>query len=167
MAVDLDGLKAGMRRLAAGVTVITTIAPEGGRAGLTATAVTSVTGAPPTLLVCVNRSSRSCPLIAASGIFAVNVLSVRDRAIAGRFAGGIPQEERFLEGDWKRLSTGAPVLETALVAFDCKLAESVEQGSHCVFFGQIEAIHLGDHGHAPLLYGAARYGTFDILPDRH
>lgn len=45
----------GMSGLSASVNVITTMV-DGKPAGFTATAVTSVTDAPPTLLVCLNRS---------------------------------------------------------------------------------------------------------------
>ena len=45
-----------MRRLTSAVTVITT-AHEDRRYGMTATAVTSVSADPPSLLICVNRSA--------------------------------------------------------------------------------------------------------------
>ena len=48
-----DAFKAGMRKLALGVALITSATP-GRRFGLIATAVSSVSASPPTLLVCVN-----------------------------------------------------------------------------------------------------------------
>ena len=55
------------------------IATDGpaGRTGFTATAVTSVSDAPPTLLVCLNRASTSAPRFVANGVFCVNALARR------------------------------------------------------------------------------------------
>ena len=56
MPVEKQAYREAMARLGAAVNVITTDGP-GGRAGFTASAVTSVTDTPPTLLVCANRTN--------------------------------------------------------------------------------------------------------------
>src|SRR5579872_2077682 len=118
---DAEAFRSGMRHLAAHVCLITTSAPGGDRLGLTATAVCSVSADPPTLLCCVNRQIAPFAAIRESGIFAVNVLGVEDRELAERFASEIQGEERFDIGAWTAMSTGAPVLESALATFDCRL----------------------------------------------
>ena len=62
-----------MSRLGAAVHVITTAGP-GGKAGATATAVCSVSDAPPTLLMCLNRRSQTNPAVVENGVFCVNTL---------------------------------------------------------------------------------------------
>src|ERR1700747_2021505 len=62
-----------MRRLGAAGAAITTAGPSG-KSGTTATAVCSVSDAPPTLLVCLNRRSRTNPLVVENGVFCVNTL---------------------------------------------------------------------------------------------
>ena len=52
-----------MSRLGAAVHIVTTAGPAG-MAGFTATAVCSVSDAPPMLLVCLNRKSQGGPIIA-------------------------------------------------------------------------------------------------------
>jgi flavin reductase (NADH) len=112
--------KHAMRRLAAGVTIVTTAGGDG-RAGLTATAVCSLSADPARLLVCVNRDAAPNAAIAASGRFCVNVLALRHRALALRFAGatGVAGDDRFARGKWGKAATGAPVLLDALASFDC------------------------------------------------
>ena len=67
-----------MSHLAAAVNIVTTDG-EAGRAGFTASAVCSVTDTPPTLLVCMNKSSRSYINFVENKVLCVNVLSA-DRA---------------------------------------------------------------------------------------
>ena len=74
MPVPTDDYIAGMRRLAAGVTIVTARLGEV-RAGLTATSVCSLTADPPGLLACVHREADAHALILESGRFAVNVLT--------------------------------------------------------------------------------------------
>ena len=114
-----------MRHLAAHVCLITTVGSNGTRSGLTATAVCSVSPDPPTLLCCVNRQIAPFAAIRESGVFAVNVLGVEDRELAERFAGVIQGEARFETGVWTTQITGAPLLESALATFDCRLTRLV------------------------------------------
>lgn len=160
MAITLDQFRNGMRRLAAGVCLITTRQADGQRSGLTATAVCSVSAEPPTLLVCVNRKNGSYAAIQQAGVFAVNVLAFDDRSLSDRFASPIPGEEKFQQGLWQPLSTGAPVLESALVAFDCRLSEAIEAGSHDILLGRIEAVKVGDTEVQPLMFAQGSYGGF-------
>ncbi|TGD94271.1 flavin reductase [Methylobacterium nonmethylotrophicum] len=141
-----------MRQLAAAVTIVTTI-HEGVRAGMTATAVMSLTAEPPQLGIAVNRSGASCPAIAGSGVFAVNVLRHDQAGLARRFAGadGVKGEERFTEGRWSCPATGSPVLLDGAAAFDCRVVQAIDLSSHVLFVGQVEAI-LAAPAATPLLF---------------
>lgn len=137
-----DSFREGMSRLGAAVTVLTTDGPAG-RHGMTASAVCSVTDTPPTLLVCVNRRNRSHDLFAENGTLCVNVLGPQHQDHAGLFAKS-GTEERFGEAGWTTHATGAPVLADALAAFDCRITERSEVGTHSVFFCEVEEIALSE-----------------------
>jgi flavin reductase (DIM6/NTAB) family NADH-FMN oxidoreductase RutF len=158
MPADRSAFIHGMRQLAAGVTLVTTRSGKR-RAGLTATAVCSVSADPPLLLICVNRQADAHDLIAASGVFAVNVLSAAQRALADRFSGahGLFGAERFEAGTWVELATGAPVLGECLASFDCVLQGSVPAATHSVFLGGVEAVAVRA-GLQPLIYAEGDYG---------
>jgi flavin reductase (NADH)/flavin reductase len=158
-----QSFRSGMRHLAAHVCLITTVSPDGLRQGLTATAVCSVSADPPTLLCCVNRQIAPFAAIRGSGIFAVNVLGVLDRELAERFAGEIQGEARFDIGSWSTLVTGAPLLESALVTFDCRLTRLEEVATHGILFGEIQAIRSRDSNSEPLLYAHGAFGAFTPL----
>jgi flavin reductase (DIM6/NTAB) family NADH-FMN oxidoreductase RutF len=129
---------------------------EGARFGLTATAVASVSADPPRLLVCLNKSGLTHEKVRAAGCFGVNVLAEAQDPVATAFAMKMGSAERFRVGVWGRLETGAPILEGAAAAFDCRIAETSSQSTHTVFFGDVVACaHRA--GQDTLLYGARRY----------
>jgi flavin reductase (DIM6/NTAB) family NADH-FMN oxidoreductase RutF len=68
----------------------------------------------------------------------------------------VAREERFASGQWIALSTGSPVLRSAVVAFDCRVTEVKSVASHDVYFGIVEAIHAGPAG-AALVYHDRAY----------
>ncbi|MDQ2803288.1 MAG: flavin reductase [Pseudomonadota bacterium] len=147
-----------MARFGAAVNVITTDGP-GGRAGFTASAVCSVTDAPPTLLVCANRANDSYPAMKANRVLCVNTLHGGQEAISPIFAGltDHPMEARFASGAWSALTTGAPLLLEAAVAFDCRIDQVVEVGTHDVFFCTVEAVQVGSTHEALIYYGRGYY----------
>ncbi|HVW70575.1 MAG TPA: flavin reductase family protein [Steroidobacteraceae bacterium] len=165
MPIDPDSFKLGMRRLAASVCLITTQCTDGTRKGMTATAVCSVSMSPPTLLCCINRSNSSYEAIRQSGIFAVNILCVDDRPLADLFARPVPATEKFASGLWRIQSTGAPMLESALVAFDCALSQEVAVGTHGILFGEIQAVTTRKVAGKPLLYAHGAYGGFASMAE--
>jgi flavin reductase len=155
MTVSRQVFRDGMARLGAAVNVVTTAGPAG-RRGLTASAVCSVTDDPPTLLVCLNRSSQMNALVKANGVLCVNVLGAEQQELSRIFAGlaGLDSvEERFAAAAWTELATGAPVLEAAVVAFDCRVAEVVEKGTHSVVFADVVAVRSGLPAPALIWYG--------------
>src|ERR1700737_5557370 len=83
--VDHNMFRSAMSRLGAAVNLITSDGP-GGRHGLTASAVCSVTDDPPTVLVCINRASASNALLKDNGVLCVNVLASHHEELSQRFS---------------------------------------------------------------------------------
>jgi flavin reductase len=148
--------KQGMRRLASGVTVVTTT-HEGGRFGLVSTAINSISTEPPILLVSVNQAGSAHDPIRASKAFCVNVLREDDTELAGRFSSSKLRETRFLDRDWHALQTGAPALAGCLASFDCEVLREVEIATHTLFFGQVVETRLWTDEIDPLLYWNGSY----------
>ncbi|AXK82908.1 flavin reductase [Pseudolabrys taiwanensis] len=148
--------KSGMRRLAAGVSIITTTF-NGERHGLVATSVCSVSAEPPSLLVCVNQVASSHTAIQQAGIFCVNLLALGDDELAKRFSDPAARATRFADREWTTLATGAPALVGALASFDCEIAATVPSGSHTIFIGNVQAAELWQSEKAPLIYLDGRF----------
>ena len=153
--VETATFRDAMARLASAVHLVTSDGP-GGRAGFTASAVCSVSDAPPTLLVCLNRSSSAYAAVSANEALCVNTLSADQTGIAAAFGGRTPMDERFAAAAWGRLATGAPVLEGALVAFDCRIVSRTPVGTHDVLFCEVVALGRPGDGQG-LVYADRRY----------
>lgn len=153
-----------MARLGAAVNIITTDGPHG-RHGITASAVCSVTDTPPTVLVCINRSSRAHDLVLGNGVFCVNVLAHDHAALAMRFGRpGLSPEDRFADAGWTSLATGAPALDGAAVALDCRVSTVTEAGTHSVILGEVQALRPGDDTPAGLVYFNRDFHRLGVIP---
>lgn len=160
--VDADRFREAMSRVAAAVHIVTT-AGSAGLGGLTASAVTSITVEPPMMLFCINKTSPSAARMIENGVFCINTLAVPDQPLSDIFAGRTDQhlEARFASGAWTKLVTGAPVLSTALAAFDCRLVEAKEVTTHLIMIGVVEAVAIAPEGEA-LLYAHRKYRTLQL-----
>jgi flavin reductase len=162
-AISREQYRDAMARLGAAVTIVTTDGP-GGRAGFTASAVCSVTDSPPTLLVCLNKSSSAAHAVHANGVVCVNTLAAGHEALSNLFGGRTPAEERFAAGQWHTSATGAPILVGAVVAFDCRIVKTVEVGTHDVLFCEVVGLAEGG-GREGLIYFSRRYHAVAGTPE--
>ena len=149
----------GMSRSAASVSIVTTDGAAG-RAGVTVSAMSSVSadGDKPTMLVCLNETSKTLPVLLDNGCFCINVLELGQQSVADVFSGRVPapNDDRFCGQDTRPGPTGAPMLSGALVSFDCRLVSAEKIGTHHVCIGAVEGVVTAAEG-SPLLYGMRRY----------
>lgn len=146
-----DAFKSGMRKFASGIALITS-AVGGQLAGLIATAVSSVSTSPPTLLICVNRNASAHDVIDRSATYAVNLLSADDLDLVDVFSKPVRRTERFMSGDWGTLITGAPILASALASFDCRVVQRLAYETHTIFLGEVMQVNIAEQDIDPLLY---------------
>lgn len=153
--ISAEKFRLGMRRLPAAVTLVT-CRHDGRYWGLTATAVTSLSAEPPSLLTCVNREASAHRAILETKAFGINVLPHDKAALARLFASRRTEDrdKRFGTDKWIELSTGSPLLDEAIVGFDCTLDQAIVYASHSILIGQVQDIKIGDiHKHLMYLEG--------------
>jgi flavin reductase (DIM6/NTAB) family NADH-FMN oxidoreductase RutF len=139
---------------ATGVTVVTTTF-EDRPAGMTASAVCSLSLEPILLLVCIDNRLPTHHAIEASRRFAVNVLGEADEALARRFAR--PAEDKF-SGVELIADSDPPVLARAIASFVCEVQERVPGGDHSIFVGRVLSC-AATPGRKPLLYYRSAFGS--------
>jgi flavin reductase (DIM6/NTAB) family NADH-FMN oxidoreductase RutF len=149
-------------------TPVTIVATDGpfGLAGLTCSAVCSVCDNPPTVLLCLNRQSYATGIIKKNNVLSVNWLVAGQTAISQTFAGvgSVPMEERFADGGWRTIATGAPCRMDAAVSFDCAIVSAIDVGTHSVFFAEVVAKNHREDC-TPLVYHRRQYVTIRSLAD--
>jgi 3-hydroxy-9,10-secoandrosta-1,3,5(10)-triene-9,17-dione monooxygenase reductase component len=155
-----DRYRQAIGRFATGVTVITAVA-EGRLAGMTASAMASLSLDPPMLLVCVNNRVPTHTALEHSRRFGVNVLGEGDEELAVRFAQ--PAEDKFA-GLGISLEHKVPLLDRAIARFVCDVHERLPGGDHSIFIG---AIRHCEHvpSRRPLLYFASGFGGMQQVDD--
>lgn len=158
----LASFKHAMRHVASTVYAVTT-GHGGGRFGILATAVSSLSFDPPSLLVCVNRTASVHEPLDKAQLFCVNVLGLGNRDVAENFMNP-DGEQRFAVGDWTE-DHGVPVLTTAQSSFVCRVAHRHDFGTHTIFIGElIGASHREDA--SPLTYFDRRYIDISEAPEK-
>lgn len=164
-----DRFLQGMSRAAATVNVVTTDGAAG-RAGVTVSAMTSVSadGDAPTMLVCVHYQSRTAQVIIDNGCFAANVLRDDQSYISDSFAGRRPNPDgdKFACAEFTPMLSGAPRVVDPLVAFDCKVQSSERVGTHHIIIGEVQEVFVAQNG-SPLIFANRNYGAAEkIIPFR-
>jgi flavin reductase (DIM6/NTAB) family NADH-FMN oxidoreductase RutF len=156
--VTADEHRAFMSSFPTGVAVVTSIGGDGRPHGLTCTSLTSVTLAPPTLLLCLGVRSGTLAALRECGGFAVNLLHSRGRRAAELFASRDPR--RFALAPWRPTpGTGMPWLDRdAFAVAECEVGELAPVGDHVVVFGMVRALQWRPD--VPLLYGLRAFSSW-------
>ena len=133
----LDQFKDAMAALPAGVVIVSTRDRAGFR-GLTASSFTSVSLAPPLVLVCLDHFAQTRDAVETSGLFNVSVLERGQEFVADRFAGRAP----VVDPAWHAVphvlgANRLPVVRGCVAWFECQLWDLHPAGDHDIFVGQV------------------------------
>ena len=156
MSLDEVAYRQAIAHFATGVTVVTTVA-DGRAAGMTASAVCSVSLQPVLLLVCISNRLPTHEALQNSRRFVVNVLAEGDDHLARRFA--TPAPNKF-EGVVLRDDFDFPVLSDAMAYFICDVHERFPGGDHSIFIGEVKDCGF-DSSRKPLLYFRSAFGRIE------
>jgi flavin reductase (DIM6/NTAB) family NADH-FMN oxidoreductase RutF len=156
-AFTAKDFRAALGAFATGVTVITTQSADHPY-GMTANAFSSLSLDPPLVLVCVKSQAEGSQIIAANGIFAVNVLGTEQEPLSRYFAAKDRPRgaEAFKEISHNRGLTGSPILEGVAAFLDCRVTARYPAGDHIIFIGEVMALGV-DSSVEPLLFHHGRY----------
>lgn len=155
-----------MARFATGVTVVTTRLNHA-YFGLTVNAFCSVSLNPPLVLVSLDLGSQTYAVIRQSGVFAVNMLTQEQEALALRFARKDVSSKTFDDiaicvGE----TTGVPLFADALARIECRVAHEYPGGDHALMLSEVVSVDYSDDrlANEPLLYYRS---TFRVNPQEY
>jgi flavin reductase (DIM6/NTAB) family NADH-FMN oxidoreductase RutF len=164
MTCSPDDFRAAMRRFPSGVAIVAAgSAPR--RAGMTATAVCSLSADPPQVLACLNRASSTSRAVEEARFFSINLLATSQLALARVFAGleaGVSADQKFAAGVWCEGDTGAPILTDAVLTFECALVAAHPASTHNIVIGEVMRI-TGEIAEDALIYRSGAFGRWTGL----
>jgi len=136
--VDSDAKKTALRMIPYGLYVLMSESKEGKIAAGTVNWVTQTSFEPPLVVVGVKTDSLNHSVIKESGSFTLNVLSKEQAPLAFTFFKPLDREGQTIGGEpFRAGKTGSPILENAPAYVECKLADTLEQGDHSIFVGEV------------------------------
>ena len=151
--VDEERFRKTCAQFATGI-AIATVSGSGGRPlGITVNSFTSVSCAPPLVLVCVDYRSSILHPFRNSTHYGINVLKEDQRDVSVRFSQ--PELDRFVGIGWKPGATGVPLLDGVLATMECHITQTVEAGDHAIFIAEVVSADCSEG--RPLLYFGSSY----------
>ena len=140
--MNADAKKAVLRMIPYGIYVLTADDGKGNVAAATVNWVTQTAFAPPLVVVGVKTDSGAYQVLKAAGTFALNMLGKEHKGLAFTFFKPAAVADGKISGQaYRKGTTGAPLLDAAPGAIECKVTTIVEQGDHHIVVGEVIEAH--------------------------
>jgi flavin reductase (DIM6/NTAB) family NADH-FMN oxidoreductase RutF len=111
---------------------------DGDRNAFTANWISQVSFDPPLVVVSVENTSHSLPLIRQERRFGVNVFASDERELSGKLGKGLEKHPEKLDGlRWETASDGCPVLAEAPAWVACQVVGELPAGDSTLVLGQV------------------------------
>lgn len=154
--MDIDGreLRNALGRFATGVCIISTVTESGEAMGLTANSFASVSLDPPLVLWSLQNNSDVFEVFSKPRHYAINVLPREHQEHSNRYA---KKGEHLLDpAHFTPGKFGSPLINEALVSFECELHATHEGGDHLIIVGRVKDMLARAEGE-PLLFYSGGY----------
>jgi flavin reductase (DIM6/NTAB) family NADH-FMN oxidoreductase RutF len=158
LSVDRAAFRQAFRRHPASVVVVTYIDLTGAPRGMTATAMTALSADPPSLIVCIDRATRTHEEVMHVRTFGIDMLAASQRRISQHCSR--PGADKRLDERWLTPEVPAgdpPRLTSAMAHLVCTIDSALDAYTHTVVVGRVRAIWLNPLNPAPLLYHDGAY----------
>ena len=153
--IDTKELRNCFGKFATGITVITGLAPDGTKLGLTVNSFSSLSLDPPMILWSLDKKSNNLDALSAASHFAVNVLASDQMELSNKFAS--PSDEKFVGVETAENDFNLPLLAGAVAHLVCKNIDQHDGGDHVIFIGEVEDFTISNK--QPLLYANGQYAV--------
>jgi len=134
--VELEDFRHALRRLGGGVTIVATTDLEARPRGLMMTAVMSLSFAPPSMLIAVNRAASALPALLERRCFSISLVGAGDEAMCKAFVAA-DAESRFAPEHWDQHWKGVPVYRNAIATIVCDIDDTQDFGTHTIIRGLV------------------------------
>jgi flavin reductase (DIM6/NTAB) family NADH-FMN oxidoreductase RutF len=149
---EADLMKQVNRQFVTGVTVVTAMDGDIPR-GLAVNAFANISLDPPTVMVCVQRTSSTHDCLFRARHLAINILSTDQLDVVNRFAA--KSADKFAGLPWEPGPFGSPLIERSSAQMEVEIRECLQASTHTVFICRV--VHACVFDHRPMVYSAGSF----------
>ncbi|HXH21703.1 MAG TPA: flavin reductase family protein [Dehalococcoidia bacterium] len=156
MSVDSVVFRHAVSTFGTGVTVITT-GRDGNYHAMTANAFMSLSLEPITVLVSIEKTANTYPIILAAGVFTVNILAEDQEEVSRTYASKAMQDRHTLkDAEFTIGRNGVPKLAGCLAYIECHTIKTYDGFDHTLFVGEVDSAEVA-RDVPPLMYFRSAY----------
>ena len=138
-----DNFRLAMRRYIYSVSIMSNKDDNGNSNAITVSSVTSISMDPPSLLICINKSSRIHDTLQIGSKFCINLLKKDQEGLSNICSDEESYEERFNNENWD--TEEIPFLSNAQANIFCKVDKLTSYHTHTIVVGLVEnANHINE-----------------------
>ena len=132
---DQDDFRKAMRNYIYSVSILSNKNIDGELNAITVSSVTSISMEPPSLLVCINKSSRIHDKLIKNSDFCINLLNKNQQEISNICSTDSLYDHRFDHDKWNTQTI--PFLEEAQANIFCSIEDLVPYHTHTIVIGKV------------------------------
>ena len=137
-----DNFRLAMRRYIYSVSIMSNKDNADIPNAITVSSVTSISMDPPSLLICINKSSRIHNSIELESKFCINLLNNKQEDLSNICSDEDMYDQRFKDKNWNL--EGIPFLKNAQANIFCKVDKLTSYHTHSIVIGLVEDANYAD-----------------------
>ena len=137
-----DNFRLAMRRYIYSVSIMSNKDNADNPNAITVSSVTSISMDPPSLLICINKSSRIHNSIELESKFCINLLNNKQEDLSNICSDEDMHDQRFKDENWNL--DGIPFLKNAQANIFCKVDKLTSYHTHTIVIGLVEDANYAD-----------------------
>jgi len=152
--IDPLELRQALGEFPTGVTLVTTVDPEGQPTGMTASSFNSLSLSPALVLWSIDKNTGCFEAFNHCEYFAIHTLTAEQQALSSLFAKrGV---DKFSSLEYREGDAGTPLLEEFCARFECQIEHRYDGGDHVILVGRVLKLEQ-QQDRAPLVFHRGRY----------
>ena len=137
-----DNFRLAMRRYIYSVSIMSNRDSNDNPNAITVSSVTSISMEPPSILICINKSSKIHDSIVSGSKFCINLLTKDQHELSNICSDDQKHDQRFADQNWNL--DNLPFLENAQANIFCKVDNLSSYHTHTIVIGLVEDANFAD-----------------------
>ena len=137
-----DNFRLAMRRYIYSVSIMSNRDSKDNPNAITVSSVTSISMEPPSILICINKSSKIHDSIVSGSKFCINLLTKDQHELSNICSDDQKHDQRFVDQNWNL--DNLPFLENAQANIFCKVDKLSSYHTHTIVIGLVEDANFAE-----------------------